>query len=383
MRIMSRMLAICALLVVSLVLSSVFSIQAHADAGSPSCQLDGYTDYCMTGGNPATPWWFGEAVGSNPQDPNYPACSLSDYNTAISNGNAGHYSSPQTVANAAAQAYGGSVASITYTTAYVDLNEYVIPSYVIDLTNSACLDSFYGVSDPATAVEAVVAQYDDYGNGDGDNNNYGQVCPDFSYVPIGQSCSGSPSACPAGKTLSGPSWVAKFPTSTSTSDLVEPFRDDVNSFLAALSEAGASVRITATYRPPQRAYLMHYAYEIAKKGLNPASVPARDDVAICWVHTNADGSANVAASKKAALQMVKAYGIVHEPALTSNHTKGLAIDMNISWSGKLRIANANGKVITISTSPRSGMNRTLWKVGATYGVFKLASDRPHWSYNGH
>jgi hypothetical protein len=199
---------------------------------------------------------------------------------------------------------------------------------------------------------------------------------------FGQSCVNG-KCCPAGTTLSGTSWVTQFPTSTSTGDLVEPFRDHVNSFLASLHQAGASVTITATYRPPQRAYLMHYAYEIAKKGLDPRNVPSRGDVPICWVHTNADGSINLAQSRQAAAQMVKAYGIVHEPSLTSNHTKGLAIDMNISWLGTLHITNANGKVVSISTLPRSGMNTQLWSVGATYQVFKLASDPPHWSYNGH
>ena len=189
--------------------------------------------------------------------------------------------------------------------------------------------------------------------------------------------------CPTGTTLSGTSWIAQFPDSKSTGTLVQPFRDHVNSFITALKNAGAAVTITQTYRPPQRAYLMYYAYKIAKKGLDPRKVPTMAGVPICWLYAKADGSFDLALSQKAAAQMVTAYKIVYQPALASNHTKGLAIDMNISWSGTLQITEANGTVVKITTSPKSGMNSTLWTVGTTYQVFKLATDPPHWSYNGH
>jgi hypothetical protein len=58
--------------------------------------------------------------------------------------------------------------------------------------------------------------------------------------------------------------------------------------------------------------------------------------------------------------------------------------MNISWSGSLVIRDGAGKSETIADQPHSGAgNRHLWAVGATYGVYKLASDAPHWSSNGH
>jgi SH3-like domain-containing protein len=68
------------------------------------------------------------------------------------------------------------------------------------------------------------------------------------------------------KTLSGAGWVAKFPTSTSTTDLVDPFKTNASSFIAALQSAGATVSIGATLRPKQRAYLMHWSFRIAKQG---------------------------------------------------------------------------------------------------------------------
>ncbi len=81
--------------------------------------------------------------------------------------------------------------------------------------------------------------------------------------------------------------------------------------------------------------------------------------------------------------MVSGYGIVYEPALTSRHTEGHAVDMSISWSGNLSITNASGATVVINTTPRTGMNAQLIQVGASYGVVKLQSDPPHWSNDGH
>jgi hypothetical protein len=129
---------------------------------------------------------------------------------------------------------------------------------------------------------------------------------------------------------------------------------------------------------------MHYSFRIAREGLDPATVPAVAGVNIQWVHTNAAGAADGAASRNAAEQMVQAYGIVFRPALGSRHTEGNAIDMDISWQGDLTISNAGGNTITITTTPRTGAaNAALQGVGASYSVRKLASDPPHWSTDGH
>jgi hypothetical protein len=81
--------------------------------------------------------------------------------------------------------------------------------------------------------------------------------------------------------------------------------------------------------------------------------------------------------------MVHGYEIVHEPSLKSLHIFGKAIDMSITWDGLLKIKQKNGTRRTIRTLPRSGLNHDLWAVGVTYGMFKLASDAPHWSSTGH
>jgi len=187
------------------------------------------------------------------------------------------------------------------------------------------------------------------------------------------------------KELSGAQWANRFPGSASTNDLVSPFKENVNAFIAALKAAGASVRISATYRPKERAYLMHWAHKIGRNGTSSTKAPLMDGVNIEWTHpTDAE-------SVRASLDMVNAYGIGvlsadTPPALETLHTSRQAIDMSISWNGELSIADVNGETTKITTEPRTGMNAQLKIVGASYGVIKFVGgerDRPHWSMTGH
>ena len=108
-------------------------------------------------------------------------------------------------------------------------------------------------------------------------------------------------------------------------------------------------------------------------------------VDIEWVHPT------LAQSKAGAEAMVTDYGIGGlgvntPPALDTLHTSGEAIDMSISWTGTLLVANKDATVATIDTEPRSGMNAELKAVGLTYGVTKFVggnADKPHWSTTGH
>lgn len=181
---------------------------------------------------------------------------------------------------------------------------------------------------------------------------------------------------------SGTQWVSRFPTSKSTADLQAGFAGKVNAFISAIRQAGGDVSVNATLRPAERAYLMHHAFRVAEGSIMPAAVPSLKGVDIAWLHYNDDGSSNVAASVNAAKQMVKSYNIAYRPSLTSNHIKGLAIDMSISWSGDLKIKNASGETVTIASGVRNGNNPTLHQVGASYGVKKLVKDPPHWSSTG-
>ena len=190
------------------------------------------------------------------------------------------------------------------------------------------------------------------------------------------------------KEKSGLQWVGRYPGSTSTSDLAQPFGGNVDSFIAALRLAGAMVVISATLRPSERAYLMHYSWEIVH-GADPATIPAKDGVDIDWAHLDVAGHTNLTAAKSAAQDMVSEFqmgGLKVAPALQSRHVEGNAIDMTISWSGVLSIVNALGKAVSITSTPRDGMNADLQAVGKSYGVIKFVGgekDRPHWSNDGH
>lgn len=188
---------------------------------------------------------------------------------------------------------------------------------------------------------------------------------------------------------SGEAWVAQYPTSSSVSDCVAPFRSNLTVFIAALTAAGATVNVAATLRPAQRAYLMHWCWSIVKANADPRTIPALSGVNIAWVHTDAQGIYDAAASTAGAQAMVSAYGIQNlnvAPALASKHISGFAVDMSISWTGDLTINNQSGTAVVINTEPRTGMNTDLHAVGATYGVIKFvggATDVPHWSDDGH
>jgi hypothetical protein len=97
-------------------------------------------------------------------------------------------------------------------------------------------------------------------------------------------------------------------------------------------------------------------------------------VSIEWMHPTA------LASVSAASAMARAYDIVFPPALLSNHTRRRAIDMQIDSILGKSVASADGTSVAI----RKHFDRDsdLFAVGATYNVFKLLSDKPHWSDDG-
>jgi hypothetical protein len=178
--------------------------------------------------------------------------------------------------------------------------------------------------------------------------------------------------------VSGPGWCARFPTSTSLDDLVPDFGDRVRAFLSRLRAGGATVDIAATFRPPERAYLMHWCCMVGGSGQDPSAVPHMAGVAIDWAHGGSTPSARAAAR-----QMMARYQIKFPAALISRHTQRRAIDMTIGWKGSLRITDFNGQAHVIDGGPHSGSNPQLIHVGATFGVIKLVNDPPHWSDDGH
>ena len=177
--------------------------------------------------------------------------------------------------------------------------------------------------------------------------------------------------------FSGPQWCARFPGSRSPDDLTPEWRGKVWAFISAMQHAGANVDISATYRPPERAYLMHWCWMIANLSQAPGAVPHMQGVAIDWTH-----GGDISAARTAALAMVRAYDLEMLPALDSRHVHGRAIDMTISWSNMLSIRDFDGNLHHIRSSPHDGTNRELAQVGGSFGVVKLVSDPPHWSDDG-
>jgi hypothetical protein len=203
---------------------------------------------------------------------------------------------------------------------------------------------------------------------------------------------------------SGPWWVEKFPDSRSVSTLSDPFQQHVTNFINAMQKAGIAVGVNSTRRPLQRAYLMHYSWLIANNKIDPRDVPkfhpaaGQEPVNICWVRTNSSGADDLPASIAAAQQMVSDYHIASKvaPQLNSLHTKGLAIDMNTTWSQPvITIVDGSGHDVPINTTPQDGLNTQLMAVGLTYFVHHFcypagacdtdvpAQDPIHWSVNGH
>ena len=190
------------------------------------------------------------------------------------------------------------------------------------------------------------------------------------------------------KKPSGRSWVSEFPTSVSLDDLAAPFATKATAFIAALRAAGATVSISATLRPANRAFLMHWAWQIVNNNADPQTVPEREGIDIEWAHQDDAGAYSRVKSVAGAKAMVNAYGMQNlktSPSLTSRHIEGNAIDTTISWAGTLTINNASGTAVIINTEPRTEMNLELHAVGKTYGVIKFLRgdrDKPHWSTDG-
>jgi hypothetical protein len=187
---------------------------------------------------------------------------------------------------------------------------------------------------------------------------------------------------------SGREWVSRYRGSKNLQDLRLPFRGYAEAFIGSLRAAGATVNINATYRPPKRAYLMHWAWKIAKGRVKVEAVPAMDGVPISWEHYDKDKNFSDALSVEAAREMVCGFQMERlgvAPSLNSRHTAGYGIDMTISWIGDLLICDAYGELVKIDQSPRTGMNPQLHRVGAGYGVIKYnrsGRDDPHWSDTG-
>ena len=200
------------------------------------------------------------------------------------------------------------------------------------------------------------------------------------------------------KQLSGAAWTTRWPGGDADVDhLNAGFGPQVAAFMAAMSDAGITVRPTSTLRSPQRSYLMHFSYLVAKGQIAASEVPAYVPIAgekgpkVCWAHQTATGKVDKKGSVAAAKELLSALGVDASlgtpPALRSRHNTGDAIDMQIQWTAKsVKVKTAAGKTVKIGSTPKDGTNPRLIAVGATYGVHyfaPVAADRNHWSSDGH
>ena len=189
------------------------------------------------------------------------------------------------------------------------------------------------------------------------------------------------------KTKSGSFWVTWANThaknSSAIGDLAEPFRTNVKAFIKALEDAGAKVDVSTTRRSDKRAYLFHWCWRIGLGKVKASAATAMAGVDIEWDHGDEDRS------RKGANEMIDGFGLavppnsINAPALNSNHIAGLAIDIDITWTGTIKIKARDGSEVSVNFMADVDKNVKLHTVGASYGVKKLATDAPHWSHDGH
>jgi len=98
--------------------------------------------------------------------------------------------------------------------------------------------------------------------------------------------------------LSGKKWwsinrnKAEYANSTSIDKLDATFRKNIKEFKKAITDAGANVSISTTQRSEKRAYILHWAYKIAKGLVTADKVPAKTGVDITWDHGTNTASKN-------------------------------------------------------------------------------------------
>jgi len=187
-------------------------------------------------------------------------------------------------------------------------------------------------------------------------------------------------------TKSGVSWVTwantNAPNSSSVEDLTDPFKANAKAFIKALQDAGATVEVTATKRSDKRAYLFHWSWMISLGKSKASDAPAMSGVDIQWDHGKDEDS------KRGASEMVTGFGLAippestNAPSLTSNHIGANAIDMNITWTGTIKIKKKDGTEVSVKYVADPNANTDLHAVGESYGVKKLTTDAPHWSFDG-
>lgn len=187
-----------------------------------------------------------------------------------------------------------------------------------------------------------------------------------------------------GVELSGVHWRSKadslgWVNSTDLGDLDSSWGSKAKTFIDGLEDSGARVTINAGLRHEKRAMLMHYAWKVAHGQLSPEAATTAcqaGGININWDHGSLE------ASQAAAQSLVGAFGLVACASLTSNHIKGLALDLTIeNVPDSVTIGGQ-----TFQTDQGAGGQCDEDKVdhiGEEFGVIWYGSgDWVHWSKTG-
>ncbi len=192
------------------------------------------------------------------------------------------------------------------------------------------------------------------------------------------------------KVPSGVAWAAKFPISQEDSDFDSDMRSRWKRFTRVLEDGGANVEIIASKTPPERAYLMHWAWRIAKGEIDPRDVPdadpeeqnMEDEVDIQWWH------GDLKAAQSAAQEMVDAFKIDElkvPPPLPSEenlYTEGKAVVALIDWRRELVLYRDKPSEMMITDEPRDATNEALIAIAEAFDLIHLYSDpdthEVHW-----
>ncbi|PCK07259.1 MAG: hypothetical protein COA42_15175 [Alteromonadaceae bacterium] len=187
-------------------------------------------------------------------------------------------------------------------------------------------------------------------------------------------------------TKSGKYWVTWANThaknSSKVDDLEFTFKPKVKAFIKALEDGGANITIKATNRHKKRAYLFHWCWKIYLGKCKPSAPPKLIGVDIQWDH------GDLGKSKAGAKEMIDGFGLaippnsVYPPSITSKHIGGMAIDMDITWKGTIKVKKKDGTEVSVEFKSDTSKNTVLHAIGASYGVKKLINDKPHWSFDG-
>ena len=164
-------------------------------------------------------------------------------------------------------------------------------------------------------------------------------------------------------------WNSRYPAYSGTNGLTSSFKAKADGFIAALKSKGYAVTISSGYRSQGRQWLAYYSAQIKTGKISYTNVPK------CSFDPFLD---NVKWSLEFAKSFLSTYhfGDTVGAPTSSNHTKGLAIDIDIKKGG---ISMGKGN---------TAMPEDVIKLATSYGLKwgrtaqNNANEWMHWSETG-